>query len=63
MPDSRKGYCNLNQNAGRVGYVLRQLQDGSISRLLLGQNTIGEFDETACVVDFYINKGSVQIVL
>ena len=56
-PNGRMGYCNLNQNANRVGYVLRLFQEGRISRLLLGKNMIGEFDETACVIDLLQQQG------
>ncbi|MFC1602618.1 YdcF family protein [Pseudomonadota bacterium] len=55
--DGRKGYCNLNRNAGRVGYVLNLFRNNQISYLLLGQNTIGEFDETACVIDLLKHQG------
>ena len=56
-PNDRNGYCNLNQNADRVGYILQQLKNGSISRLILGKNIIGEFDETSCIVDLLQQQG------
>jgi len=56
-PNDRRGYCNLNQNSARVGFVLRQLQEGNVARLLLGKNMIGDFDETACVVDLLRQQG------
>ena len=56
-PDNRKGYCNLNQNSSRVGYLLQQYSKGNLARILLGQNNINGFNETACVRDVLIQNG------
>jgi len=56
-PDKRNGYCNLNQNSSRVGYIVKQYREGRISRILLGRNIIGDFDETDCVIDLLKQHG------
>ncbi len=57
IPDKRNGYCNLNQNASRVGYLLRKYREGHVSRVFLGQNNINGFNETACVRDMLLQQG------
>jgi len=59
-PVDRMGYCNLNQNADRLGYVLQEMKSGRVNRLLLGRNLIGDFDETSCIVDLLSQQGISQ---
>ena len=56
-PNDRNRYCNLNQNGGRIGYVLREMRSGYASNLLIGRNVIAGFDEAACIVDLLSQQG------
>ena len=56
-PLNRMGFCNLNHNAERAGLALQLLKEKKIKFLLIGQNTIGKFDETACISDMLQQQG------
>ena len=53
----RNGYCQFNQHAERVALALLQLKKNNTQNLVLGHLTINEFDETACLTDFFIAQG------
>jgi len=59
-PNGRDKYCNLNKNGGRVGYIIQQMQRGKIKELVLGRLIIGDFDETACVIDLLLQYGVAE---
>jgi len=55
--NNRNKHCNLNKNGGRVGYIVQQMRSGKINQLVMGGLIIGDFDETACVVDLLLQYG------
>jgi len=55
--DGRNQYCNLNKNGGRVGYIVQQMQSGTVENLLLGKLIVDDFDETTCIVDLLRQQG------
>ena len=55
--DKSSQYCNLNKNGGRVGYIVQQIQNNNIENILMGRLIIGDFDETACVINLLRQYG------
>jgi uncharacterized SAM-binding protein YcdF (DUF218 family) len=55
--DDGSQYCNLNKNGGRVGYIIQQIQNGKVEKILIGRLIVDDFNETACVISLLRQHG------